>query len=62
MSMAGKREIKKWLPQAACIGGSAALYLALTFAGRADGPVSPDGTIVREGYGGEGQQYEILAP
>lgn len=58
--MTGKDGKRKWLPQAACIGGSVLLYLALTFAGGGAGPMNPDGTILREGYGGEDRQYEIL--
>ncbi len=58
--MTGKDRMKKWLPQAACVGGSILLYLALTLSGGTEGPVTPEGTILREGYGGEEQQYELL--
>lgn len=43
-----------------CIAGSMGLYLALTVVGPSEGPVSEDGKIVREGYGGGELEYQVM--
>lgn len=43
-----------------CIAGSVGLYLALTVVGPSEGPVSEDGKIVREGYGGGELEYQVM--
>ena len=43
-----------------CIAGSVGLYLALMVAGPSEGPVSEDGKIARDGYGGGEKEYQIM--
>lgn len=45
------------LTQFGFVGGSICLYLMLRLFSASDGPVSPDGKIMREGYGGDTQNY-----
>ena len=54
------REPGKWVAPALCIAGSLVLYLVLTFTAKPQGPVSPDGMIIREPYGGKEGRYELL--
>lgn len=42
-----------------CIAASLVLYGILTCLPQADSPVEPDGTILRDGYGGEDRRYEL---
>ena len=42
-----------------CIAGSVLLYLILTLTAKPEGPVSPDGTIRRDTYGGEEKEYKV---
>lgn len=52
--------LQKWWKSILCVAGSVGLYLALTVAGPSEGPVSEDGKIVREGYGGGEREYQIM--
>ena len=45
------------LTQFGFVGGSICLYLMLRLFSASDGPVSPDGKIMRDGYGGDTQNY-----
>lgn len=51
---------RRWLLPFLCVTGSVGLYLALTVAGPSQGPVSGDGRVAREGYGGGEQEYQIM--
>lgn len=51
---------RRWILPFLCVAGSVGLYLALTVAGPSEGPVSEDGRIVREGYGGGEREYQIM--
>ncbi len=51
---------RRWLLPFLCVAGSMGLYLALTVAGPSEGPVSGDGKIAREGYGGGEKEYQIM--
>lgn len=51
---------RKWGRSILCVAGSVGLYLALTVAGPSEGPVSEDGKILREGYGGGEVEYQIM--
>lgn len=51
---------RKWGRSILCIAGSMGLYLVLTVAGPSEEPVSEDGKILREGYGGEEKEYQIM--
>ena len=50
---------RRWLLPFLCVTGSVGLYLALTVAGPSEGPVSGDGRVAREGYGGGEQEYQL---
>ncbi|MCD8083840.1 MAG: hypothetical protein LUE86_10120 [Clostridiales bacterium] len=57
-----KEERKKWRRLAAsalCLAGSVALYLAVSGAGARDSPLTADGRLARDGYGGKTQEYEL---
>lgn len=54
------RSWKKWLAPGACLIGSLILYSVLTASSKDRGPISPDGKIVREGYGGNERQYQVM--
>ena len=51
---------RRWLLPFLCVTGSVGLYLALTVAGPSEGPVSGDGRVARDGYGGGEQEYQIM--
>lgn len=50
---------KPWLAPAACILGSMVLYGSLTLGAEGQDVVSEDGHILRDGYGGEEQEYRL---
>lgn len=52
--------IKKLLPSLACVAAGVVLYVLLTVTGGEEGPVSPEGRILRDGYGGEEQEYKVI--
>lgn len=51
---------KKWLASGICLAGSIILYVLLTLTSGEEGPISSDGKIMREGYGGEERQYQVF--
>lgn len=57
---AGVARRRRWGRFSLCIAGSVGLYLALTVAGPSGGPVTEDGRIARNGYGGGEQEYQIM--
>lgn len=50
----------KRMVQAAFVAGSLLLYLALSHLAQLRGPVSADGRILRDGYGGEEKQVQVF--
>lgn len=54
-----KESWKERLPQLGFVLGGIGLYLVLNLSPMPDSPVSADGTIVRNGYGGDGQNYQV---
>lgn len=51
---------KKWLVPGICLASSIILYAVLTMTSEESGPISPDGKVLREGYGGDERQYQVL--
>ena len=55
-----KKRKKGQLAPVACMIGSLILSAALSFANKGQSPISGEGRILREGYGGEDKEYPIL--
>ncbi len=55
----GRRNWRRLVAPFACLAGSMALYLAIQTIGARDSPVAAEGRIVRSGYGGKAQEYEL---
>lgn len=51
---------RKWMAPAACVLGSMILYGALVLTGEEQGLLSADGRILRDGYGGDTREYQML--
>ncbi len=56
----GKKGWKRWLMPGICVFASGSLYLLLMVLPGGEGPLSADGRISREGYGGGNQKYQLL--
>lgn len=67
----GKQQVEKWRPEkkkpwskwfmpGICLAGSVVLYAILAMSSGEKGPISAEGKISREGYGGDERQYQVL--